>query len=101
MCVGEIGEVIPPLTLSSHLRYVGVVLGGDGNCSQSKYQKLASKKAWQPKLVVFYTKVLSMNPSHYRNWYCVPKTLIRFHILWNYFIFELLVSVETFLKKVS
>ncbi len=23
-----------------------------------KYQKLASKKAWQPKLVVFYTKVL-------------------------------------------
>jgi hypothetical protein len=23
-----------------------------------KYQKLSSKKAWQPKLVVFYTKVL-------------------------------------------
>jgi hypothetical protein len=24
----------------------------------SKYQKLASKKAWQPKLVVLYTKAL-------------------------------------------
>jgi hypothetical protein len=44
-----------------------------------KYQKLASKKAWQPKLVVFYTKVLGTkkNPSHCRNWYCVPKTPIR------------------------
>jgi hypothetical protein len=33
MC-GGIGEVTPPLTLSSRLRYVGVLLGGDGNCPQ-------------------------------------------------------------------
>ncbi len=29
LCVGGIGEVTPPLTLSSCLRYVGVLLGGD------------------------------------------------------------------------
>ncbi len=48
-----------------------------------KYQKLASKKAWQPKLVVFYTKVLGtkMNPSHCRNWYCVPKTPIWYRTI--------------------
>jgi hypothetical protein len=44
-CVGGIGEVTPPLTLLSCLRYVGVLLGGDGNCPQKivvcKYQKLA------------------------------------------------------------
>ncbi len=34
LCVGGIGKVTPPLTLSSHLRYVGVLLGGDGNCPQ-------------------------------------------------------------------
>jgi hypothetical protein len=32
--VGGIGEVTPPLTHSSGLRYVGVLLGGDGNCPQ-------------------------------------------------------------------
>ena len=30
-CVGGIGEVTPPLTLLSCLRYVGVLLGGDRN----------------------------------------------------------------------
>ncbi len=34
MMVGGIGEVTPPLTLSSRLRNVGVLLGGDGNCPQ-------------------------------------------------------------------
>jgi hypothetical protein len=34
LCVGGIGEVTPLLTLSSRLRYVGVFLGGDGNCHQ-------------------------------------------------------------------
>jgi hypothetical protein len=34
LCVGEIGKVTPPLTLSSCLRYVGVLLGGDRNCPQ-------------------------------------------------------------------
>jgi hypothetical protein len=33
MCGGN-GEVTPPLTLSSYLRYVGVLLGRDGNCPQ-------------------------------------------------------------------
>jgi hypothetical protein len=32
--MGGIGKVTPPLTLSSHLRYVGVLLGGDGNFPQ-------------------------------------------------------------------
>jgi hypothetical protein len=32
LCVGGIGEVTPPLTLSSRLRYVGILLGRDGNC---------------------------------------------------------------------
>jgi hypothetical protein len=32
--VGGIGKVTPPLTLSSCLRYVGILLGGDGNCPQ-------------------------------------------------------------------
>ena len=63
--------------------YVGVLLGGDGNCPQKLWyvntKKLSSKKAWQPKLVVFYTKLFrtKMNPSHCRDWYCVPKTPIR------------------------
>ncbi len=34
MCGGGIGKVTPPLTLSSCLRYVGVLLGGEGNCLQ-------------------------------------------------------------------
>jgi hypothetical protein len=34
LCVGGIGKVTPPLTLLSRLRYVGVLLGGDGNCPQ-------------------------------------------------------------------
>jgi hypothetical protein len=34
ICVGGIGKVTPPLTLSSCLRYVGILLGGDGNCPQ-------------------------------------------------------------------
>ncbi len=34
ICVGGIGKVTPPLTLSSHLRYVGILLGGDSNCPQ-------------------------------------------------------------------
>ncbi len=29
-----IGEVTPPLALLSHLRYVGILLGGDGKCPQ-------------------------------------------------------------------
>jgi hypothetical protein len=33
-CVWGIGKVTPPLTLSSRLSYVGVLLGGDGNCPQ-------------------------------------------------------------------
>ncbi len=32
--VGGIGKVIPPLTLLSRLRYVGILLGGNGNCPQ-------------------------------------------------------------------
>ncbi len=31
---GGIGKVTPPLTLSSRLRYVDILLGGDGNCPQ-------------------------------------------------------------------
>ncbi len=34
MMCGGIGEVTPPLTLSSRLKYVGVLLGGEGNCPQ-------------------------------------------------------------------
>jgi hypothetical protein len=34
LCLGGIGEVTPPLTLLSCLRYESVLLGGDGNCSQ-------------------------------------------------------------------
>jgi hypothetical protein len=63
-------------------RDVGVLLVGNGNCPQKLWyvntKKLASKKAWQPKLVVlsmFWGQ--KMNPSHCRNWYSVPKTPIR------------------------
>jgi hypothetical protein len=65
------------------LMYVGVLLGEDGNCTQKLWyvniKNYLAKKAWQTKRVVFYTKVLrtKMNPSHCRNWYCVPKTPIR------------------------
>ncbi len=44
-----------------------------------KHQKLASKIAWQPKMVVipkFWGE--KMNPSHGRNWYFVPKNPIRY-----------------------
>jgi hypothetical protein len=34
MMCGGIGKVTPPLTLSSCLRYVGILLGGVGNCPQ-------------------------------------------------------------------
>ncbi len=37
LCVGGIGEVTPRLTLSSRLRYVSVLLGGDGNCPQKMW----------------------------------------------------------------
>ena len=32
--MGGVGEVTPPLTLLSCLRYVGILLGGGGNCPQ-------------------------------------------------------------------
>jgi hypothetical protein len=34
LCGGGICKGTPSLTLSSRLRYVGVLLGGDGNCPQ-------------------------------------------------------------------
>jgi hypothetical protein len=37
MMCGGIGEVTPPLTLSSCLRYVVVLSGGDGNCPQKMW----------------------------------------------------------------
>jgi hypothetical protein len=51
----RLGEVTPPLTLSSRLRYVGVLLGGDGNCPQKLWyvntkNHLAKKhgnRSWQ------------------------------------------------------
>jgi hypothetical protein len=62
LCVERIGVVTPQLTLLSRLRYVGVLLGGDGNGPQKLWyvntKNYLAKKALQLKLVVIYTKVL-------------------------------------------
>jgi hypothetical protein len=100
LCVGGVGEVTPPLTLLSHLRYVGILLGGDGNCPQKivvcKYQKLASKKHGSILYQRFGDKT---NPSHCRNWNCVPKTPIRFHVYVENGVFPF--SLEEARTKIS
>ncbi len=63
LCGGGIGEVTPPLTLLSRLRYVGVLLGGDVKCPQNLWyvntkNYLAKKHGNQSWYVVFHTKVL-------------------------------------------